>query len=481
MPTLRQTAQADRIAFAQKLAFGFGMATPIAFVNAVGQLTPLIYNIGLGVSPFMLGIAQMIPRLWDAVSDPVAGFVSDNTRSRWGRRRPYIVVGGLLSGLTFALIWMAPEGLTERSLLAFYIFMTLLFYTAVTIMSVPLVALGCEMSGDYHERTKLFAYGSFVGNVFAIVTPWMYRLAHMDIFDNEVSGMKAVGMVVAVIIVVSALIPGFICKEPKAVQVQEQRKVKFWPSIKTTFRNRTFLRVIGVVFLVTAGFSFVGSMANYITIYYLFDGKTKSASSLMAYNGSAWAIAGLITVFPMAWISKRIGKARTVQLFVMCMVVGCVSKVVCYNRDYPWLVLIPTVLISAGMLVLYTMAGALIADICDEDELEHGVRREGSYSAVNSWWLKFAGSTGFLVAGGLIELTGFDEKLGAQSESTLFWLRFWEIGVPAVFSLGAFFLLQNYPLTEYRVYEIKDALAKRHALEDAVDATDSSGSHTTDG
>ena len=81
--------------FTQKMAFGFGMATPIAFVNAVGQLTNLIFNIGLGVNPVLLGIAQTIPRFWDAVSDPLAGYISDNTRSRWGRRKPYIIVGGV--------------------------------------------------------------------------------------------------------------------------------------------------------------------------------------------------------------------------------------------------------------------------------------------------------------------------------------------------------------------------------------------------
>jgi len=456
--THHQTAESDRIPVAQKLAFGFGMATPIAFVNSVAQLTNLIYNIGLGVSPILLGVAQMIPRMWDAVSDPLAGFISDNTRSRWGRRRPYILVGGIGVAVTFVLIWMVPSGLGEYAIFAYYLAMSLLFYTAVTVFSVPLVALGCEMSDDYHERTRLFAYGSFIGNVFAIITPWMYTLATLKVFENEVEGMKTVGVCVAVIILGSALVTATVCKERKLAEVQAQGKIRFWPSIKATMTNRTYLRLIGIVFCITAGFNFVNGFANYIMIYFLFDGQKDVASKLMGINGTAWAIAALIAVFPMTWASKRWGKARTVQLSALAMMLGCLLKIVCYNKAYPWLTLIPTVLISTGMLVLYTMAGSMIADICDEDELENGVRREGSYSAVYSWWLKFAVSSAYLVAGFLLVSTGFDDKILLQAPHTLFMLRFWEIGLPALLCFIGYFLLRNYPLTEERAYEIKRLL-----------------------
>lgn len=467
--THHQTAEADRIPVAQKLAFGFGMATPIAFVNSVAQLTNLIYNIGLGVSPILLGIAQMIPRLWDAISDPIAGYISDNTRTRWGRRRPYIIVGGIGVAVAFILIWTVPRGLGEYGIFAYYLAMSLLFYTAVTVFSVPLVALGCEMSDDYHERTRLFAYGSFVGNVFAILTPWMYTLATLPVFTNEVEGMKTIGVCVAVIILGSALVAGVVCKERKLTKVQKQEKIRFWPSIKATMTNNTYLRLIGIVFCVTSGFNFVNGFANYIMIYFLFDGEKDVASKLMGINGTAWAIAALIAVFPMTWASKRWGKARTVQLSSLAMVIGCLLKVVCYNKAYPWLTLIPTVLISTGMLVLYTMAGSMIADICDEDELKNGVRREGSYSAVYSWWLKFAVSSAYLVAGFLLVSTGFDEKVALQAPRTLFMLRFWEIGLPALLCLIGYFLLRNYPLTEERAYEIKQLLQQKAADRESED------------
>ena len=95
------------------MAYGFGMATPIAFVNAVAQLTNLIYHIGLGVNPILLGVAQMIPRAWDALIGPYIGFISDKCQSRLGRRRPFILFGGIAVAITFILIWTVPINLSE--------------------------------------------------------------------------------------------------------------------------------------------------------------------------------------------------------------------------------------------------------------------------------------------------------------------------------------------------------------------------------
>ncbi len=460
--THHETAARDRIPVGQKVAFGLGMATPIAFVNSLAQLTNLIFNIGLGVSPILLGLAQMIPRLWDAISDPLAGFISDNTRSRWGRRRPYILLGGLASGIFYAVIWFVPVNMSQMAIFYYYLAATIVFYTAVTIFSVPLVALGYEMTRDYHERTRLFAYGSFIGNVCAILTPWMYRAANMSIFENEVVGMKFVGLVVAGIIIVTAILCTTKCREAQYAETSLQPKIKFWSSMKAVMKNTTYVRLVGCIFLVTAGFNFVNGFSNYIMIYYVFDGSKAAAGTVMGINGTAWAIAALVAVFPMTWSSKHFGKAATVRIAIILMIVGTLLKIVCYSRDYPLLTLIPTVLISIGMLVLYTLAGSMIADICDEDELSSGVRREGSFSALYSWWMKMAISAAYLVAGFILAGTGFDHVLAQQSENTLFWLRFWEISLPSALCGAGALLLLKYPLTEERAYANKQNLEARN-------------------
>jgi GPH family glycoside/pentoside/hexuronide:cation symporter len=458
----------DRIPTGEKIAFGLGMATPIAFVNSVAQLTNLIFNIGLGVSPILLGLAQMIPRLWDAISDPLAGVLSDNTRSRWGRRRPYILLGGIATGIFYATIWYVPPGQSELGILMNYLMATLVFYTAVTLYSVPLVALGYEMTRDYHERTRLFAYGSFIGNVFAILTPWMYRAANASIFTNEVEGMKYVGLVVAIIIIITAIWCSSKCRENHYQTISKQARVQFWPSIKAAMANRTYQRLIAAIFLITAGFNFVNGFSSYIMIYYVFGGAKSAAGTVMGINGMAWAIAALIAVFPMTWLSKHFGKAATVRVAVVLMIVASMLKIVCYSRENPLLSLIPTIFLSTGMLILYTMAGSMIADVCDEDELKHGIRREGSFSALYSWWLKLAVSAAYLVAGLILASTNFDHTLVEQSAYTLLWLRIWEIGIPAALSLLGLVFLIGYPLTEERAYENKRKLEERAAAQSTL-------------
>jgi GPH family glycoside/pentoside/hexuronide:cation symporter len=415
---------AVKIPFRQLAAFGVGGIIPIALFNIAGQLMALIGNIGLGLSAFWLGVIMIIPRLWDAISDPLMGHLSDNTRSRWGRRRPYLLIGGIAVAVSFVLMWWIPQGDVVRGWfpsetayqwfqLGYILSWLLIFFTSCTIFEIPHGALGMEMSTDPHERTRLFSAKSFMGNLFAMGTPWLFALANMEVFKgaggNEADGMRYVSLLIAAVLIPLSIWWFFTVREPGFAVAAKQEKSPFWQDIRKTASNRNFLLLTAVVFTLAMGFNFVGLLGYYIPIFYIFGGDKEAAGALLGLNGTVWAITGLLAVFPLNWLSSRVGKRGTLLIAIFTMVVAQLSKIVCYNPALPYLIVIPTILLSTGMLFFFTLGSSMVGDICDEDDLNSGKRSEGSYYSVFWWFIKTGTTFASFVTGLLILVTQFDE------------------------------------------------------------------------
>jgi glycoside/pentoside/hexuronide:cation symporter, GPH family len=462
----RTGPDAGHLPVRQKIAYGLGALVTIVAVNSVVQLTSLVYVVGLGISAIWIGYAQALPRLWDALVDPFLGNLSDNCRSRFGRRIPFLVVGGVLIGVAFALLWMVPRTWSKEAMFAYFVAASLFFYTVVPIYSIPHGALGLEMTDDHHEKTSLFAYASFIGNVGAFSLPWIYYLANRPLFHGDtVRGIRWVCVAMSILLTASALLCAAICKETRLQQARSQKQLPILQGFRETYRNRTFLRLVAAFTLLIVGFQLVMGFGNFTTIFFLFGGNLDAASSLMAQNGTLWAAVGIAAVFPMVWLSRRLGKRTTVILSFAIIAFGNLLKVVCYSRTWPRLTFIPTILMSLGMVFCFSLVNSMISDICDREELATGDRREGVYFAVYNWWWKVGVSIASILSGYLLRLTGFGEGLATQGESTLFWLRCWEIGLPTLLTLGGIYLLLGYPLTEATAQEVQAALALRRAAQ----------------
>ena len=413
-----------QIHFSQLAAYGAGGIIPIALFNIAGILVGLMGNISLGLSAFWLGAILIVPRLWDALSDPFIGHLSDNTRTRWGRRRPYLLVGGILVAVFFVVIWWIPKGDMVRTWfpsdtgfqwfqLCYILFSLLLFFTAVNLFEIPHGALGMEMTTDYHERTRLFSAKSFVGNLFAMGTPWLFALASMEIFKgpggNEADGMRYVSLMIAAFLIPLSFWWFFKLREPGFVKAAKHEKTPFWQDMKHTATNRNFIMLTLTIFTLAMGFNFVQLIGSYIPIFYVFGGDKVAGAYLLAINGMIWAITGVLAVFPLNWISPKLGKRNTLTISILLMCLAQLSKIICYNPTHPYLIIIPTVLLSAGMLFFFTLGSSMVGDICDEDELKTGYRSEGSYYSVFWWFIKMGSALASFVTGVLIVFTMFDE------------------------------------------------------------------------
>ncbi|MRR20332.1 MFS transporter [bacterium] len=422
----------DRITFGQLAAYSAGGIIPIALFNIAGQLVGLMGNISLGLSAFWLGLIMIIPRLWDAFSDPIVGHLSDNTRSRMGRRRPYLLVGGIAVAVFFVVMWWIPKGEAvhawfpsdagfQRFQLAYILFALLLFFTATNIFEIPHGALGMEMTTDPHERTRLFSGKSFVGNLFAMSTPWLFALANTEAFrgpgGNEADGMRYVSLLIAAVLIPLSFWWTARLREPGFVKVAKQEKTNFWNDMKVVGTNRNFIYLVMTIFTLAMGFNFVNLLGSYIPIFYVYGGDKIEGARLLGINGTVWAITGVLSVFPLNWISPKFGKRNTLIIAMLLMCLAQLSKIVCYNPEHPYLVLIPTILLSAGMLFFFTLGASMVGDICDEDELRTGRRSEGSYYSIFWWFIKLGTAFASFVAGILITITLFDQTQVTKVDS----------------------------------------------------------------
>jgi GPH family glycoside/pentoside/hexuronide:cation symporter len=253
-----KTAPEDRISLKQKSAYAVGMLVNNLQAAALPAMM-VILNLGLGMDPVLVGLVGAIPRIFDAVSDPMLGYISDNTRTRWGRRRPFIFTGALTAGLIFALMWQLPAGYSQSFYFWSFLAASILFFLAYTVYATPFVAFGYEMTPDYHERTRLHAFANTVGQLAWLGVPWFYALMASNLFRDTVHGARVLAVWVGVIVAVLGIVPAIFCRErktlaPKAAEGFSKNMGEFMKGIGTTFKCSPFVKLCGATFLVFNGF-----------------------------------------------------------------------------------------------------------------------------------------------------------------------------------------------------------------------------------
>ena len=462
------TAPEDRISLRQKSAYATGM-----FVNnlqaAALPAMVVILNLGLGMNPVLVGLIAAIPRIFDAISDPMVGYISDNTRSRWGRRRPFIMVGAVLAGLVFALMWQLPDGRSESFYFWVFLGASIIFFLAYTLYATPFVAFGYEMTADYHERTRLHAFANTAGQLVWLGVPWFYLLmANENLFRDTVHGARTLAIAVGVTVAVLGIVPAIFCRErsvPDAATSNRQgvlaNTLELLKGIVITFRCKPFLKICAATFLVFNGFQLGFSFSLYVMIYYLFGGNDSRAGELNGWFGMLTALFTLAVIPFTAWLATRLGKRRTFFLTISISLAGYALKWIGYNPDHPYWLLFAAPFVAFGTGSLFTLMGSMIADVCDYDELETGQRREGVFGAIYWWMVKIGMSLAGLLTGIMLTASGFDVALETQPERTLFLLRVFDVGVPLLTSALAIAIMLTYPINEQKAYEIRAELERR--------------------
>lgn len=462
-----KTAAADRVPFWEKFFYGAGSGSFQLSTDGVKGLANPIYNITLGLSPSLIGMVLMISRIVDAFTDPLIGKWSDDTRSRWGRRRPFIFIGSFLTAGAFIAIWFVPEawaGQTQR-LFVYYLIAMLVFYFCAAIQTVPYHTLGMEMTPDYNERTSVAGFKMMFSFGFTLLLPWIFRFAQSSSFGGStMAGMRYWSFILAGLIVAGGVLPALLVKERYYHIAKNQAKIAFWRGVKLTFQNRSFLFLMSIILCIGLGFGMVAALGPYIVYYHMFDGDTKTGQELVAIAANGYALTALFSTPILTTLCTRIGKVRMLYYVIGLGVVGSLLTFVFYSKAFPYLAVLSSILIAPQAAGFWTITTSMKADICDDDELRNGLRREGMFGAVGNWIFKITISSTFLVSGLILELSGFDAALkGSQTPETLLAMRVSFAIIPAIFSVLAICLLSRYPLTGERMAEIRAALEARRS------------------
>ena len=271
------TAPQDRIPLFQKAIYSIGAFANTAQAAFIGQMV-IVLNLGLGVNPALVGLVGAIPRVVDAVSDPVTGYFSDNLRTRWGRRKPMILLGALSGGIFYALMFQLYKGHSELFYFGYFLLFQVLYFIGFTCFSIPWIALGYEMTPDYHERTRLQGASNLVGQLPWLIAPWCWAIMHnQNWFSDIVHGGRVLSIIIGVVIICCGILPAFFNKEyfhnlPKPNIKGPLNVIKdFFRGALITLKCKPFVKLCLATLLIFGGFMCASAFTLYVVFFYVFQ------------------------------------------------------------------------------------------------------------------------------------------------------------------------------------------------------------------
>ena len=453
----------ERVPVWRKAAYGTGGLTDFLFPNTVNALAIPIYSIALEMDPLLLGIALAVPRVMGAISDPLAGAVSDNARTRWGRRRPFILCGAVIGALVLPLIWMPPAA-TQFGRFIYLLLILSIYAVAFSIFSVPYGALGIQLTTNYDERTRVMAWRGYVQTAGTFGSAWFYWFCLLPVFGNEVVGARWLGVIVGLVMLAGALATVVACRE-KTETIAKQPKIALGAALGFTLRNRPFLLLQSVTVILVLGLGCETVIGSYVHIYYTCQGSKTFASYITGIGGTLTIFSTLAALPFGLWLSTHTGKRHGALVGLVIALIGVCLMPFLLVPAQPYLIMIEWVILAFGIPCANLMFSSMTADICDEDELVTGLRREGAYVAVGGFFGKVAQVGTLLLAGALPRMAGYIDTSVPPQLSELKVMRAMLIGIQFVAVLVAIIIIWFYPLTRSKSEATRRLLDERKRQE----------------
>lgn len=480
MPEYVREKRVGRIGFSTKFYQGLG-AIPDTLKNfAFNTFVLLFYNQILGVDAFLVSIALAVAMVFDAVTDPMVGSLSDNLQTRWGRRHPLMLLAALPLGLSFVAVFMPPDGLSHVALFAWLTLFVILTRGFMTLYFVPWAAIAAELSDDYNERTSVMMYRYFVGWTVGIGVPivvytWaMPNTAAFPVGQLNPEGYPAMAVGIGLCLVFGALATTWLTwREIPYLRKHAALPPGFslWGALQDmlrALRNRQFALVFAIVFISSAIGGTTGNIGIYMQTF--FWGLTSDDLRLFAFAGLGALAAFALT--PM--IQARFDKKR---ILITCSVIGLADGILLINLRFLdvlpdngtsalVMILVCNAVFTAGVAVVHGVVGSsIIADILDDHELRTGFRQEAMFNAGLSFSGKAVTGVGIVLGGLIISLIQLESGSVPSEvpEDVIFRLGLIVGVLVPLLHIIPICMIPFYKLTRERVMEIQGELAARKA------------------
>jgi len=460
----------DRVPLRTKVTWGFGGLADNFMFNTLTALGTLVYVNHFGLSPALAGLALAFPRLIDAFTDPWIGNLSDNAKTRFGRRRPFMLAGVLGCALLLPLLWTLPSPETATNPwysnlpFLYIVFIGSILAIAYTLFVVPYTALGFEITPDYDERTRVIVWRMYIGLIGSVSAGWLFRLAAADYFPDLGAGAFWVSVGVALIVLVSGLIPVIGCRED--LEIERQPPIKLLPAIRYSMTNKPFVIIFFVYVTIIIALFSAQSIAPLLLQHYVFGGSAKAVGTFQGLFMTLAVILSYGSMFFIGWVSVRTNKRFAMIAGLALVLAGTVANFFAIDPRWPWALYLAGGISFLGLQGAWLMVDSTVADVCDDDELESGRRREGMFSAAKGFALKAAQAITFGIGGYMATAAGFDPAVVAESgldEGTAFRMKAMLIGFQSLGLIVAILLMCRYPITRERAEKTRSLLAAKKA------------------
>ena len=463
-PPASVTLPAPKLTLPVKIAYGMGDLGAGMTSQFLAFFLLIFLTKEAKMPPDIAGAVLAVGKIWDAVNDPLVGMLSDRTRTRWGRRYPWMFLTAIPFGLSYCLIWLVPFGPDQVWLsFAYYVVITTIFQVFFTTTNLPYTTLTAEMTQNYDERTALTSFrlaSSVGGGVFILLA----NAISGQFFTDEKQRYLVLGAIAGFFVIVTI----FICifgtfgyteskakaagRSMNATAEETEEQITFLQQLKMVLRNRPFLYVIGIYLCSWLALQITATVIPFYGEYWMnIDGGIIA----LIVQGTA-----IVMMFVCAALSKRIGKRNLYFLGAGSWILIQIALFFLQPGQMSFLFVL-SALAGFGVATAYVVPWSILPDVIELDELNTGRRREGMFYSFMTLAQKFGLAIGIYLVGLALKFSQFDETQIAQPESALTAIRFFMGPVPLVLLVAGVVLVYFYPITKEFHAEVMLRLAER--------------------